>query len=511
MPPLWTRALAALGAASLLSQIAPPHSLTWLHWVAYLPMFWAIRADTPRHNRWLAFLYGTVGVGLIFTWLIHTITVFSPSIPYAGAVGVWVLFSIVFGLPFLVLWPLVHPIRRRLGVWWVLVFPALQVVLDWGQMYLFLFPYSQGVAHYRAPWLWQIVSITGVWGVTYLVFVVNTALAEAMYRRAEGRPFPTVAVAGAAGAVAAVLLFGAWRFDRIEQGLRDGESIRLAQLQSDIGMEARLTQSARAGWEEWVEMTRAVPDDVDLIVWPEGACPFNLNEAPRISDEPRKILAQLAVRKDAELVVGGGKRVRKEDPQGKVRTRVFNTVFHFDRAGRVTGHYDKIVPVPFGEYLPFGEHFPGLGHALGIGNFQAGETPVVFDSAHGRIAAPICYEAILPWLCRSFPDPDLFITVTNDAWYGDTANPHQHAMLAAIRATELGVPLVRTAYTGVSLVVEPHGVIHSETAPFSRVSRVTEVRMGTFPTIYARFGDWFVGLCALLLLGAAVRVSAARR
>ena len=155
----------------------------------------------------------------------------------------------------------------------------------------------------------------------------------------------------------------------------------------------------------------------------------------------------------------------------------------------------------FGEYLPFGEYVPWLGEMIGgIGNFKAGEEAVVFDGVI-KAATPICYEAILPGLCRQYVDPDALINVTNDAWFGDGAAPHLHAMLAAIRATELGIPVIRSGYTGISFIVEPHGVIHAETEPFTDVARIVTVRMAKVPTPYARFGDWFVLLCAVGLAG----------
>ena len=81
-------------------------------------------------------------------------------------------------------------------------------------------------------------------------------------------------------------------------------------------------------------------------------------------------------------------------------------------------------------------------------------------------------------------------------------------MLAALRATELGVPMVRSAYSGISFVVEPHGRIHSETEPFTEVARVVEVRLGTVTTPYGRFGDWFAWLC--VIVGSGVSILAAR-
>ena len=78
-------------------------------------------------------------------------------------------------------------------------------------------------------------------------------------------------------------------------------------------------------------------------------------------------------------------------------------------------------------------------------------------------------------------------------------------MLAAARAEELGIPLYRAAYTGVSMIVEPHGGIQAETAPFTTVARILTVRIGRVESIYARFGDWFVGVCVLGLLGSRYR------
>jgi apolipoprotein N-acyltransferase len=252
-------------------------------------------------------------------------------------------------------------------------------------------------------------------------------------------------------------------------------------------------------------MTKAIPKGAaDVVVWAEGASPYDLNEDGRRQNLAAKALSELAKDGHFDLVVGGGTRLRTPDPEmGEEEVEVFNSVYWFGPDGRLVGHYDKLVPLPFGEYLPFGWMFPEwLGDSLGIGSFRAGKVPVVFEGGNVKAATPICYEAVLPATCRLFADADLLITVTNDAWFGDTANPWQHEMMAATRATELGIPMYRSAYTGVSAAIEPHGVIHSETRPFQRTTRIVEVRVATFPTFYKRFGDWFVALCATALASA---------
>jgi apolipoprotein N-acyltransferase len=371
-------------------------------------------------------------------------------------------------------------------------------------MGVMLFPYNQGVTQYRVPLTWQIVSITGIYGATYLVLLVNAVAAEALYRHREGRPFPWLPTGLALSALAGVMAFGRWRFDAVEARLREADVVRVAQLQSPTGMVERMQGTAREAFDEWVTLTATLePGSADVVIWPEGACPYDLNRVEGRSNRSADVVASIADRVDGHLLVGGGTREREVDPtMGETHVEVFNSVYLFDADGTELGRYDKVVPLPFGEYLPFGDYVPWLSDLIGgIGDFRAGDEAVVFEVDGLRMATPICYEAILPSVCRWFEQPNLFVNVTNDAWFGDTAAPHQHAMLAAIRSTELGVPLVRSGYTGVSFVVEPHGVIHSETEPFTRVHRVVGVRHATVPTLYARFGDWFVALCAAGLAG----------
>ena len=494
------RLACAAGAGALLSILAPPQNLHWLHWVAYLPMFWAMREDTPRANRWLAFLYATLGVGLIFRWITVSITNFS-NIPDPVAMLILVVFAVVFGLPLVVLWSAVHPLRRRLGAGWILAFPALAVALEYLTMFVFLFPYNHGVSQYRNPYTWQLASVTGVWGLTWLVYAFNAAFAEWIYRLREGRPAPVRWMAGVAIALCATLIFGAWRFQRVEAILREAPVLRVGQIQTDITMQHRLSEGRRKALQVWIDETRALneatePGDVDLVVWSEGASPYNVHEG-RVN----AILRDLIREGGYEMVVGGG--TVEVDPERRDRIKAYNSLYYFGRDGEVRGRYDKTVPLPFGEYLPLADTFPILREWIrGPGDFRAGVTQNVVEGEQIRVAAPICYEAILPTVCRNFPEPDLFINITNDAWFGEGAATHQHGMLAAVRATELGVPLVRVGYTGASFVVEPHGVIHSETRPFTRVNRVVGVRMASIPTVYRQLGDWFAWLCLLGVAGA---------
>jgi len=175
-------------------------------------------------------------------------------------------------------------------------------------------------------------------------------------------------------------------------------------------------------------------------------------------------------------------------------------------------HYDKMVPLPFGEYIPLREYFPWLGDIIqGPGDFRAGTQALVFDGGIGRVAAPICYEGILSYVCDAFPDPDVLINVTNDAWFGTGAASALHGMLVTARATEMGLPVIRSTYSGISFVVEPHGDILYETGLFEEVSRPMDVRMAKVDTVFSAWGRWFSYLCIVGLLGGWILTASGRR
>ena len=495
--PLWLRFLAASAAGALCAWIAPPTSWHWLHWFAWLPVFWALKPDDTKGNIAVGWVFGTFALGLIFGWVAPTIALYS-NIP--GPVSFLLLLlgaGIVFGWIYVPAFLAVHPLRRAWGAWWVLLFPFVLVANEFVVSRILIFPWQMGVAHYQVPAVFQIASVTGVWGVSWLVALVNAALAEVMFRRLEDRPFPTSAVAGALALWSINAIWGVQRFNTVEAELRQAKVVRIAQLQSPHDMVFRMSNRPDMAFREWVVRTRRLPaGSADIVVWPEGASPFDMQ-----SGRHSRLAGILAKQGQFEMVIGGGTRVRADDAEGP-RFEQFNSVFYYDLDGNLAARYDKMVPLVFGEYLPTGLNWLH-NFVQGIGDFRAGTDPVVYRGTHANVSSPICYEAIFASICRQYKGSNLLINVTNDAWFGDTSASHLHGMLAAIRATELGITVFRSAYSGTSFVVEPHGNIHAQTPLFVEVARVVPVRLATVPTLYARFGDWFPWLCLLVVFGLA--------
>lgn len=506
------RAAAAVIAGLAMVLNSPPANWWWFHWFSFLPMFWALRAeDRFRRNALLGYLCGWVAVFALFSWLIETIVRFS-NLPWVLALFIHVAFATAFAVPYAIVFGAVHGFRKRLGAWWVVLLPALEVCAE--AFYPELFPYHHGNTQYRTRWLWQITSVVGVNGVSFLLFFSNSVLAEFIYRHREGRAPPWKAVLAFAATLAAALGFGAWRYPRIHARIGRAPVLRATILQQDVTMEERLQSPPAEGLASWIRLTRQIEDQhPDLVVWPEGSVPLNpdSDRTYRVlgGRSPKRFFGMMSRLGHYDLFMGGGTAESYVDPTtGKRAWRDYNSAYLFNRKGEVAGRYDKMVPLPFGEYIPFSDTFPWLNHIVeGPGDFRKGKTPTIFHATHAdgtpyTFSAPICYEAILPGQMWKLSRADLFVNITNDAWFGDTAGPHQHAMLAVAQAMQLGRPMLRIAYTGVSLVAYPDGTIEDETQPFQEVAKVVSLHVAPVKTLFSEGGWLFPWVCAAGVLGA---------
>jgi apolipoprotein N-acyltransferase len=237
-----------------------------------------------------------------------------------------------------------------------------------------------------------------------------------------------------------------------------------------------------------IDLSRGT-EPVALVVWPETAPSGLLEwEAPLLA-------AGALAAGGAPLATG----VARADEEG----RYFNSLAVTDGTGRVAALYDKAHLVPFGEYMPFRETLSrwglrGLAEFQGMG-FQAGQGPALVDIPGIGLARPlICYEGIFAEEIGR-ERPRLLLLVTNDAWFGGFAGPRQHLALGRLRAIEQGLPMLRSANTGISAVIDGRGRVLAS-LPMNRAG-VLEALLppALLPTSYSRTGDAPVALLLLLL------------
>lgn len=506
--------------------VSPPIGIYQIHWFNLIPAFWAMRAGENKKNGWIMYLMGVALIASNYYWVSESVIAFS-NLPKVIAWSIVLLYAVAYAVPFWFLGAGVHWTRKRFGLGWIWLIPGLQVALE--QIWPALFPYYHGALFYRAPVTWQFASLIGVTGVTYLIFLSNCAFTEFFYRKREGAPlFPKKHLIS--WTMMAILylfhfIYGMVRYDSVEKELEKANVLKVAILQQNVTMTHRLSRSPWIAVRDWTKQTlRATRDKPDLVIWPEGALggPINPDDerpaAPLGGKSLREFFSELATRYNFALLIGGGTvNFHDElDEDGFPTYTAYNSCYLFNQQGEITGRYDKMVPLPFGEYIPFADTFPILRKLIkGPGNFQAGSSVTYFEAKNAEFSytfsTPICYEAILNSQMRKMSNTDMFINITNDAWFGDTAAPHQHAMLATVQSMEWGRPMFRLAYTGVSMVVEPHGQILHETKPFEEVTTVVPVRMGKVETIYRKGGWIFPWSWVFVWMGFGIKIFRERK
>jgi len=178
--------------------------------------------------------------------------------------------------------------------------------------------------------------------------------------------------------------------------------------------------------------------------------------------------------------------------------------------------YYKMRLVPFSEKIPYADELPIIRKILGtadMGDWARGHDYTVFRWSRGTLSALICFEAIFPDLTREFTrrGSQLLAVVTNDGWFGRLVGAQQHAELAVLRTVENGVPMIRSANNGISFIVDPYGRILRQTPLFVQTILAGPVPQPLAPTLYRRYGDWFMLACLLGLLAGLVALRARAR
>lgn len=209
------------------------------------------------------------------------------------------------------------------------------------------------------------------------------------------------------------------------------------------------------------------PQSLDLLIWPETSYPFSMSslEFKNKEKNPPSLFTDIIAMTGAEILLGG------YDNNGGDRSWMdrfeteYNAAFHIGTQGEFKQVYRKHILIPFGETMPFGPLNKTLSNYVpGVSFFAAGRDFPIFTTRKGvRFVTPICYEILQPsFVAKLLNKPthpaDFIINLTNDSWYGKTAEPFQHLFLAKWRAVEFRRPIVRSTNTGITTVIYPNGL-----------------------------------------------------
>jgi apolipoprotein N-acyltransferase len=543
---------AAILSGLLVAGSFPPLDCGWLAWIALVPLFLTLPHLRLRTALRQAALFGVVYFGALLYWLVvvgaRAIGVGPAILAWTIAITAQTLFMAAFGLGAALLAR--HP-RKWL---WQIGVPALWALLEWLRQLGDLgttwgdLSVSQ---HAMLPVL-QLSKLTGVWGVSFLVVLVNVAIAEVAGRFGRSDPHPNPVLGKerepdtretpepddespsplrvgrracldpqttttnrprqafpAAVAVTVGLVVLAGLVSIHSERLRP--TFVAAALQPDI--------SPNVDWYDghaadpiyfWSTIERyvaggdqAAGHGATVVVWPEATFPAYLRDDPAAA-----ALVQGEAQRDHQTILVGTPEHEHTGHDGNALTQV-------TPSGAIGRSYVKRHLVPFGEYVPYSHWFKFLDflHLTGYDRQRGAPVQPLFATPIGPVGAVICYESSYPELTREevARGAGLLAIVTDDTWYGRTAAPKQHANFAALRAVETDRYVVRAAATGISEIIDPTGRVIQSAPLFTTRVLTAPVESRHTVTSYVRFGDWFPGTCALLLVYAIVTQGRKRR
>src|SRR5713226_135402 len=454
-----------------------------LAWIAFVPFFWAIRETTPRRALLLGWLMGMVTHLVGFYWLNYTIKVFG-GYSYSLSALIFTLFIAGSGSSFALFAFLVH----RCGFGPLNLFPAFfWVAIEF--LYPSLFPWHLANSQSQFPTLIQSSDLIGPYGTSFLLMWVNATLYSTIFSGVKAVRIKLREVAILIALCVAALLYGHLRLRTVATDMQKAPALTVAAIQGGIDIKRKWDITyMESNLRAYLDLTRSVKN-ARLVVWPESAVEAWVPED--IQQLPQEVLP--ALKPDSFLIFGA--RSFRGNPRGP-DLKAFNSVFLTYSQGKVLDHYHKQVLLAFGEYIPFAallSKLPGIPSQ--VEGFTPGDGPRTLDLPGGVKAAPlICYEDLMPNLARAFvaqTAANLLVNFTNDAWFGDTVGPWQHARLAQWRAIETRRYLVRVTNTGITSIIDPKGEMVQSLPTFSPGVLTAEVRTLEGQTLYVRFGDWF--------------------
>ena len=482
-------------SAILLILAFPRTDFSFLIWVGLIPLMLALENKKKGEAFGLSYFCGVIFFAGTLYWFIYV----DVLVAFVGAPLLILYLALYFGLfGFMVSAFNQTPLFFRL-----ILLPAGWVVLEWIRAHFLTGFGWVSLAHsqYRNLPLIQIADSTGIFGISFLIVMVNFLGKEFIvslrnHSRGHFKEWllnlfiPTFIL------LAVVFGYGAWRLSSLQTL---SSKMKVAVIQANI-LQERKWQFAQwpAIMEEYIALTKqAARGNPELIVWPETAFPGILWEDEAFLEKLKQLAAEIKI----PLLFGS---VIKDD------NMYYNSALLLSEDGNIVERYDKIHLVPFGEYVPLRSLFPFLTNIVPIGDFSAGTEFTVFPS-RGQFSVLICFEDAVSRLSREFvrKGARLLINITNDAWFEDSKAPFLHLQSSVFRSIENRRTLIRAANTGVSAFIDPLGRFLGGVEKEGKLTYVSGYAVSSVPlnqeqSFYTRFGDLFVYFCFGILFSGSV-------
>jgi apolipoprotein N-acyltransferase len=360
--------------------------------------------------------------------------------------------------------------------------PALWVISEWVRSWLLTgFPWLFIGYSHTDTWLNGWAPIGGIYLLSYFCGVLAVLAAQACSHSSKKAHIIS-------SIIVAALFLGGYILQQANWTEPTGKELSVALVQPNIDQSDKWSFSMRNQiLEQLVTQTQSYWG-TDIILWPEGSIPAIYTQVAPFLGE----LHEQGLKHQSALILGLPANI---NPQGPY----YNSMLAL---GVGQGRYDKTRLVPFGEYVPFESFIRGLNSFfdLPMSSFSLGsknQSPLAVGDT--RIATAICYEIAYPDLVASNSrNSNILLTVSNDAWFGDSIAPHQHMQMARMRAIEAAKPLIRGTNNGITAVVNHRGKVLQQLAQFEAGVLLTKIEPRSGNSLFTRSGSWPIMLFSLL-------------
>ncbi len=354
------------------------------------------------------------------------------------------------------------------------------------------------------PALSQLAQLGGVYLLSGLAMLPGAALA-AVLKKNSSRSQRSFHLGTLLLFFAAAQGYGDHLLDRPEPVQKT--TLKVALVQANIPQESKWEPAFREPTRKiYQRLVDSISEPVDLIIWPETALPFMLQDEP----EAWRQLSALVERSGAPILTGMWTHQTDEGGISYYNSLVLVNPDGPDLAGR----YDKRHLVPLAEYIPFSGLFPETAHKLthGLEDFSPGPGPKLISTARGGLGPIICYEAIFPDQVRALAAlaPGWLVNATNDGWFSGDAK-RQHLQMARMRAIENRLPLIRVANTGISAVFNAKGAPLATIDANVRGVQIVTIQAGPGNSPFQRVGASWIGMMMLLIPSSAALLNVLTR
>ncbi|MBN1499652.1 MAG: apolipoprotein N-acyltransferase [Spirochaetes bacterium] len=492
------------------SEIDSNGILSVFAWISLVPIIVYMRNKNYRQS-WKAVLFISLLSNLItFGWMRE----FGAQIQYGTVIVLIVLIPAISVFTF-TKFILMESLRKRFPHLSVLIYPGIWVLIDFIQSIGYLaFPWVYwSYTQYQFDSFIQIASITGVFGISWIMITFNILLAETIMNfknKKTGRIYLT----GLAVYIFFIILVIFWGHNRIinfnekQKSTVSKNTLKVAFVQSCISPFENWYQNRFRYLDDLIHYSKLALNeqpDTELILWTESSAleTITYNYERGICNEFENAVIDFAAENKVNLYTG---EIGRIDNYSKMRIQFQNSAVLIDHNGKIDGNYSKIHLCPFGEWFPYGNWmnwFDDVIVELGGAAFVPGKEEKLFNVDDKKFGALICYESLFFRQNRDYRNmgADFLVLITNDGWTDYFKGHMQHFPASKFRAVENGIYFLRAGNTGFTAVINPLGIVEKSIPILKQGFLTDEINTDLkIETFYTKHGDILYYIAELLFI-----------